>query len=270
MVDSTDVVYQYDGSFEGLLCCVFESYNAAEIPADIVAPDALSMMLYRHKVIGTDEQAAQRVLESIPKKISSEALVFVQQAFLSCLPRKEINILLFLRLGYKHGPRVMDMLANEIVDTLFKAVTHLKRESHLLKGFIRFSVANRALVAEIEPRNCVLPIIAEHFCARYPEERFLIHDKTHGMALIYQPYRHAIIPVDSLEMPIPDEDELAFRELWRGFYDTIAVEGRYNPKCRMSHMPKRYWKYMTEFGGYSDVGATKMVQATHKRLLPRC
>ena len=31
------------------------------------------------------------------------------------------------------------------------------------------------------------------------------------------------------------------------FYDTIEVPGRRNHKCRMTHMPKRYWKHMTEF-----------------------
>ena len=29
--------------------------------------------------------------------------------------------------------------------------------------------------------------------------------------------------------------------------ELIAIEGRYNPKCRMTHMPKRYWNTMTEF-----------------------
>jgi hypothetical protein len=46
---------------------------------------------------------------------------------------------------------------------------------------------------------------------------------------------------------VSDEKELAFRELWQLFYKTIEVEGRHNETCRMSHMPKRYWKYMTEF-----------------------
>jgi hypothetical protein len=67
------------------------------------------------------------------------------------------------------------------------------------------------------------------------------------MALVYQPYRYAIIPVDSLEMPEPDEEEENFRELWRLFYKTIEIKERHNPKCRMTHMPMRYWKYMTEF-----------------------
>lgn len=38
-----------------------------------------------------------------------------------------------------------------------------------------------------------------------------------------------------------------YRQLWTRFYNTISIEGRYNPKCRMTHMPKRYWAMMTEF-----------------------
>ncbi len=244
----SDLVYRYDGSFDGLLCCVFESYHQQEIPSDILGPGEGQAMLFPAKEIATDEQRARRVRVSIPEKMGSAVLEFVQRAFLTCLPRKELYILLFLRLGYRHGPSVLDMLTDEVVDALHKAVTYLEKESHLLTGFVRFSVANNALTARIEPNNYVLPLLARHFCDRYREERFLIHDQTHGMALIYQPYRHLIIPVEDLQLPEPDEEEIAFRELWRLFYNTIAVEGRLNPKGRQNHMPKRYWKYLTEFG----------------------
>lgn len=248
MLDRSDLIYQYDGSFAGLLCCVFESYDQREIPAEILAPGESQAVLWPLKMIATDELRASRVLASIPQKMGTDALDFVRRAFLTCLPRKELYILLFLRLGYRHGPPVLNMLTDDVVDALQKAVTHLEKESHLLTGFVRFSVANNALTATIEPKNYVLPLLAPHFRDRFPEERFLIHDKTHGMALIYQPYRHAIVPIDDLQLPVPDEEEIAFRELWRLFYDTIAVEGRRNPKLRQNHMPKRYWKYMTEFG----------------------
>jgi len=48
-------------------------------------------------------------------------------------------------------------------------------------------------------------------------------------------------------MDAPGSTERFYRDLWRRFYDTIAIEGRYNPKLRMTHMPKRYWGTMTEF-----------------------
>ena len=53
--------------------------------------------------------------------------------------------------------------------------------------------------------------------------------------------------MDSFQTGPAGETELSYRKLWRAFYDTIAIEGRYNPKCRMTNMPKRYWAMMTEF-----------------------
>ena len=247
MPNQSNLIYQYDGSFDGLLCCVFESYDKKEIPMDIFLLDTPQTTLFYIKKITTDFEKSSRVLASIPKKIGPYALDFVRRAFLTCFTQKELYILLFLRMGYRYGPSVMNMLTDDVVNTLVKAVKHLDKESHLLKGFVRFSIFSNALVAEIEPKNYVLPLLTEHFCERYPEERFLIYDKTHGMALVYQPYQSTIIPIEVLEMPEPDAEEQSFRELWRLFYDTIEVQGRHNPECRMSHMPKRYWKYMTEF-----------------------
>ena len=248
MHTESDLIYCYDGSFDGLLCCVFESYEKKEIPLDILVAAAAPPLLFSARTIPTDSQKAGRVLASIPRKLGRPALDFVQQAFLTCFGQKELYILLFLRLGYRHGPAVMNMLTDNVVGTLGKAVKHLERESHLFKGFLRFSIVNNVLVGEIEPKNYVLPLLVQHFCERYPEECFLIYDKTHGMGLVYQPYRSAIIPIDALELPAADAEEQKFRELWQLFYDTIAIEGRYNPTCRQSHMPKRYWACMTEFG----------------------
>jgi len=247
MPDRQDLNYLYDGSFEGLLCCVFESYAEDEVPGDILSPDMPQSSLFPAKEIITDPGKAHRVLVSIPPKMGASALSFIRHGFLTCLPHKELFLLRFIRMGYTHGPSVMGMLTDEVVDTLFKAVKHLERESHLFKGFLRFSVYNNVLVGEIEPKNYVLPLLTRHFSRRYPEERFIIVDRTHDMALVYEPYKSAIVPVADFTAPEPDEEEQAFRELWRLFYDTIGVEGRHNPRCRMSHMPKRYWKFMTEF-----------------------
>ncbi len=248
MLNRSNVIYCYDGSFEGLLCCVFESYAQQEIPLDIATSDKCQTMLWPVKEILTNIQNAQRVQNSIAPKIGTAALDLVRRAFLTCFAQKELYILLFLRKGYRYGPAIMNMLTDEVVSPLFKAVKHLNKESELLRGFVRFSVFNNALVAEIEPKNFVLPMLKYHFCERYAEERFLIYDKTHGMGLIYQPYQAAIVPIEALDLPEADEYELEFRELWQLFYNTIEIQGRHNPQCRMSHMPKRYWKYMTEFG----------------------
>lgn len=133
---NSDIIYNYDGSFEGFLCCVFESYDKKEIPADIILTSSSPLTLFPSKEIITDSEKADRVLKSIPKKIGLSALEFVQYAFLTCFEKKELYILLFMRMGYSIGPSVMNMLDNKIVNALFKAVKNLNNESHLLKGMM--------------------------------------------------------------------------------------------------------------------------------------
>ena len=204
-------------------------------------------MLLDVKTIETRAGRAERVLSSIPEKMGYAALDFVRRAFLTCLPNKELYILKFLRLGYRHGPSVMNRLTDETVHALTVAVRHLNHEAHLFQGFVRFSEVNGALTAQIEPKNIVLPLLARPFAERYPGERFLIYDKTHGMVLLHRNRSVHICDAEAFEQPQPGEEEIKFRELWRLFYRTIEIKERRNPRCRMSHMPKRYWNCMTEF-----------------------
>lgn len=249
MPDRTDLIYAYDGSFEGLMCCVFESYQQKEIPSVIRPPGIEPGLFDTAKWIETDEHKADRVFNSIPLKISSQAQELVKLGFLTCAPHKELTIYHFLRLGFKHGSKVMTMLTDETVSSLQKAVRHLTSESHKFKGFVRFSVYGEALVAVIEPKNFVLPLLSLHFCDRFRNESFMIYDKTHSMALIYQSQKADLISVDELTLPDVEGPEVEYRRLWKQFYETIAIEGRNNPRCRRTLMPKRYWSQMTELQG---------------------
>ena len=246
MPDRTDLVYAYDGSFEGLMCCVFESYEQQEIPSIIRPPGVPQSLFDTAKWIVADEHKADRVFNSIPLKISSRAQELVKLGFLTCAPDKELLILRFLRLGFKFGSKVMTMLTDDTVCSLQKAVRHLTSESHKFKGFVRFSVYGEVLVAVIEPKNFVLPLLSLHFCDRFRNEEFMIYDKTHTMALIYRSQKAELMFVEELTLPEVDATEIEYRRLWKQFYQTIAIEGRINPRRRRTMMPKRYWGQLTE------------------------
>lgn len=254
------VAYRYDGTFAGLLCCVFESYTAHEVPEAIYGPEAVEMCLFGVKEIICDLSQADRVERSIPAKIGAEAYELVQLAYLTCLPEKELAILMFLRQGYHYGPRFLSFAGNPVVHRLQEAVKHLLNEAHLLKGFIRFSVQQQVLVTTIGPKNYVLPFLVRHFSERYPEEHILIYDETHQMALVYRPYEASIIPMDSFQALPPDAEEQHFRALWQTFYDAIEIKPRHNERCRQTLMPKRYWRYMTEFARAAAQGRVEAVR----------
>ena len=55
-----EVLYCYDGSFDGFLCCVFESYASRERPSAIVREEDLEPTLFSTRQIVTDAGHARR------------------------------------------------------------------------------------------------------------------------------------------------------------------------------------------------------------------
>lgn len=246
MSDAIKKVYVYDGSFDGFLCCVYESFMCKEIPVDIVAQDYNQCFMFPVREIMTNKQHADRVFASFGQKISQEVGEFIQLAFLTECSGKETCLLRFIRKAYKVGASILNWLGDNDVHVLTQAVKHLKNEAHLLTGFVRFSDYDGILIATIGPKNRVLSCIATHFTQRYNSERFLIYDTTHQEMLIYQPDEWKILQSVHFETPEVGKEEKAFRQLWKTFHQTIGIQARRNPACQQTHMPKRYWSYMTE------------------------
>ena len=243
-----EVIYRYDGSFAGFLCCVFESYVNKEPPMGFQPAEEVQPTLFPVRWVETDVGHAQRILSSVRRR-SAYAGELVEKGFLTCAPEREMVLFRFIAALYDQGPTLLRRLSDEAVLPLLRAVRHLEGEVHLLKGFVRFSDLGGVLTGEIAPKNRVLPLLRRHFCTRYYNERLLLYDRTHKEALFYQAGQWAILPLDHFEMARPDQREAEFRRLWKRFYDTVAIRERYNPKCRRTHMPMRYWGTMTEFQG---------------------
>ncbi|MBP1736399.1 MAG: hypothetical protein H6Q60_280 [Oscillospiraceae bacterium] len=241
-----NVIYTYDGSFEGFLCCVFESVYSRELPFDILCEEDAPLMLMEMRSVVTDPEKAERVRASIRLKISGRALELAMTVFCSCLDHKELRMLEFLLQGYREGGKLCLKLGNAVMEPLLRAEKHLLGEANLLKGFVRFADVGGALVAVITPKNFILPYIARHFVLRYREEEFMVFDKTNRTALVYQDGKVEMLRFDHVTIPEASESEARYQALWKRFYDTIAIEGRENPRCRMTHMPKRYWANMLE------------------------
>ena len=246
MPTQTDGVYRYDGSLDGLLCCLQESLDFQALPVSIEPMADAQPTLTQSKDIPSDQARARRMRSFIVRHITGDGMDLIETVYFSCLRQKEMRILRFLWLGLREGPKAMGMLGHPDMAPLLAAERHLLREAHLLKGFIRFSDYDGVLAANITPKNFILPFLANHFCARYAEESFVIYDKNHKAALLYENRKRSIVRLEEMPFPEADAQEELYRAMWKRFYHTIAIEARTNPRCRMTNMPKRYWENMTE------------------------
>ena len=243
---TADAVYLYDGSFDGFLSCVFDSYVYQESPVRFWDQARREPTLFPVREIPTVPAHAERVRMGLGR-IDPGALELVVKGFLTCAPDREVLLFRFIRKVMVQGRPLLRQLTDEAVLPLMKAVRHLDGEVHLLKGFVRFSDFEGTLAGEIKPKNRVLPLLRPHFCDRMYNEVFLLYDRTHREALAHRPGQWAILPLDEFKMAAPSAQEAQYRRLWKRFYDTIEIKERHNPRLRMTNMPKRYWETMTEF-----------------------
>lgn len=255
-----DVIFLYDGTFDGFLCCVYESVYGRCLPADIQAESQAQPSLFSFCTVPTDPARAARVAGSFPQKIGPGAAELVRDVFCSCLPGRELALLRFLLYAYGH-PGALARQGHRWVAPLLAAQRALHEEAHKLLGFIRFTDTGGGLAAQISPKNFVLPYLASHFIGRLGGEDFLIFDRTHRASLVWQGRQAAILPLDGLALPPPTERELEFRALWKQFVRTIAIEARRNPRCQRSMMPKRYWPHMTEWQASEPSAASPQAPA---------
>ena len=240
-----EAIYQYDDSFDGFLCCVYESYMNKEFPIAFWG-DEECFSLYPVRFVITVPDHAKRVLRSLTR-ISERAVKVLRRAFLTCMEDRELRLYAFVRKLFAEGDSFMKDLSDPVYHPLAQAIRHLNGELEKLRGFVRFSDYNGVLGGEIEPKNRVLPLLRGHFCNRCANESFFLYDRTHRELLLYANGCSRILPVDRLDLELPGEDELRYRELWKRFFETVAIAERTNPRCQNIHMPKRYRGTMTEF-----------------------
>ena len=244
MSDRGILIFSYDGTFEGFLSAVFDSFAMKVIPSDIVINDDLEPSLLKIHYVETDSEHAKRVETGIREKLGETVLNMVKRAYLFDGEGKEISILLFIKKAFAEGRAIGSRIGEETVNKVYKMCVAVNNEAERFRQFTRFSDSNGALVAVIHPKHFVLPLIKSFFCARIKNEHFMIYDAEHGAALIHTPERTAIIPVENLELP--ETEDFFYKNLWKSYYRHIAIASRYNPTCRRAHMPKRFWQYLPE------------------------
>lgn len=244
-VRPVDLIYSYDGSFDGFLSCVFESFARREMPFAVWPPECEQPSLCPVREIPTDPDRAGRVRRGIRAKLGRDAAETTAVGFLSGQEDKELVLLRFLHDAFGAGTAAR--LGSPPVAEANALARAVRWEVEKLLGFVRFEESGGMLGSVIHPKHHVLPLLRGHFCARFPEEQFLIYDAVHSEALVYQNHQARLVKLAApLALPPPDAAESYYQKLWKQFYDTLAIAQRRNERCRRNHCPKRFWADMTE------------------------
>ena len=239
----------FDGSFDGFCSIIHAHYYDKLNPDYIFEQSAYQQTLSAlYEIIKTDYEKSEKVFEAMHKKISPEAAGTVYKAFLSAGEERFMNIYKYIRLGFKTGADVDLYMKHDYVLYVQKAARYVGGEAHLLTGFCRFAeTISGVLYAPIGPVNNVLPLLANHFADRLMNEQWIIHDKKRHIAAVYDGNEFVISEVPKNAKVIDSSSEAEYKELWRSFFNSIAIENRKNKNLQRNNLPLRYRKFMTEF-----------------------
>lgn len=252
------IAYVFDGSLEGLLTAIFEFYERKPGKIQLVSQTHFQpTFLDETFEVINDEAKAKRVWAGLCKKISPDWRSRFYKCYLSEAPEIFQHLFDFACYIFDHPKGAEDNFGHPSVIALSKMDKSVNREKHRMKAFIRFQETGDGIFyAPIEPDYNVLPLISSFFKNRYADQKWIIYDLKRKYGLFYDLEKVEEIIFDyvpevkksNVHLPsdvLNDKEEL-YALLWNDYFKSTNIPARKNMKLHIQHVPKRYWKYLTE------------------------
>ncbi|HSC66804.1 MAG TPA: TIGR03915 family putative DNA repair protein [Cellvibrio sp.] len=264
------MVFIYDGSYEGLLSCIFVIFKERVAPAAINREGSYQCtLLDAPRTVITNEHWALRVVKGIDERTNSHASALIYKVFLSELPASEMLVYHVVRAIVQKGDTsILENFADPHILNAAKIEKMVHREVHRMHAFVRFQKGSDGLFyAAVDPDFNVLPLIGAHFERRYADQPWLIFDTRRHYGLHYDQHQLKFVSVvdpvfaqngllldssvvrSDAQHDFQDEREREYQLLWKNYFHAVNISERNNRKLHMRHMPRRYWKYLTEKNG---------------------
>jgi len=248
--------YLFDGSMEGLLTAVFEWFERkpGEVSLrnkQLYQPGAFEQCM----LVISNEQQAARVWKGLQQRLDKGWVRRITCAYLA--EKTEVHEHLFKLICYlfQNPPGAEANYGNEHVLEVAQMARKVEREKHRMEAFIRFQhAADGIFYCGIDPDFNVLPLLGKHFRNRYQDQQWIIYDLKRHYGLFFDLNTLEEITMQreeehNLMNSKPDvlsEKENLYALLWKDYFKSTNIPARKNTKLHVQHVPKRYWKYLTE------------------------
>lgn len=246
----------YDGTFEGFLTAVFEIYDRNLKSVSLQKTGDAGVALFEDVLqVLTDEVRANRVLAGLHKRISATGVQRLYIAHMSEMAGEENNTLIgYVRYAFSSAVNIEEDYGNKYVQRISEITRMMHREKHRMEAFVRFKkLKDETYYAAIEPDFNVLPLLIGHFKSRYADQKWMIYDLKRNYGLYYDLHDAEFVSVDFSSIKSPgkvvtvfNEDEEAYQHLWKNYFTSANIVSRKNTRLHVRHIPKRYWKHLTE------------------------
>lgn len=242
---------------EGIFTAVYDAYEKKLNPniTKVCIDEVDNYELFsEYSYVKTDFEKAEKVDRTIEKRFDNVSYSYIWHALYSYQKEKGDAIYHTIARGLANAYK--GELVNYLQDPYILAVSKMRQnvwcEAHHYMGFVRFQeLQNGILFSEIEPKNEVLPILAEHFADRFPRENFVILDKRRKLYVVHEAGKGIVFyqTEEGIEVG-PDmysKEEREIQDLFRIFHASIGIKERTNLKLQRQLLPLRFRETMIEF-----------------------
>ena len=252
------IIFTYDKTFDGLLSCVFFAYEQKKFPDFILSEsDQKPLFVDEQYRIITEKEKSLRVWKALEKKLSKIARNMMLSVWLSELPETEMLLFRYIRKNIDYPEGVEMNFGDDDVLRIKEIAQKVAKEAEQLRQFVRFQeTADGIYFAPVSPRYDVLSLIVSHFQSRYAGQPWIIYDTNRNTGLYYD--TRSVVEVSfsqkdlsDLRLGVLDEEKLSsdetfFQQMWKEYFKSTTIKERINLKLQRQHMPRRYWRYLTE------------------------
>lgn len=261
--------FTYDGSFEGLLTSLRRVWQLGNAAVSIRPAGGAQAGLFGDIIhVRTDEITARAVWVNLLRWLPAAARERLYHVFLAEQTDSELLIYRYVQKTIAQaGADISEQWADDVVQRVYDLSRWLRREKHRMEAFVRFEQATSGLYhATIEPEVNVLPLIAGHFARRYADQEWLIFDKKRRYGIRFDRHRVKLVrptagtvgaAAPTLLPAALTEHEPTFQQLWQTYYKSATIASRRSPERHRRHLPKRYWKYLTEKRPFAAAGGAR-------------
>ena len=246
----------YDGSFDGLLTGIFEiyEYGLKEVVIMKEAEWQTNIFGKEHLVI-TDNRKVERVWKGLQQHLSGKALGQIYKTFLSEITQIENTLLAYIQYVFRSSGSIEYDFSHPAVLTVSQTAIKVAKEKHRMEAFVRFQLTKDNLYyATVQPDYNVLPLICDHFEKRYADQQWMIYDVQRRYGIYYDLKTTEVVEINFHDQTyhgknvqaIIAEEETLYQLLWQKYFESVNIAARKNLKLHIQHMPRRYWRFLTE------------------------
>lgn len=248
-------VYTCIREYDAMLTCIYVAWASGRGHENIrleLEPFGQYSIFDEYIHVDADSEKAEKVMDAVNRKISPQfysALAYTSMAYEDDILDNMYRMML---LGFTYGESALYRVQNNCVMRHQQIRKRLGKEVCRFQEFTRFhEIEGNVYVAHIEPKSKLVAALGPIFKDRMPSENWMIVDDVHSEAVVHPKNENFYIRILNEEelqrLMMTERANDNYTDMWKVFFDAIAIEERKNPRCQRTLFPIWTRKHVVEF-----------------------